>query len=423
VKTETKKPVLDLARPHPSPLPAPTEGWSGEGTYFVKPDRDFLHRILAGGGEDLKNCFQCAACSVVCELSAGRKPFPRKEMIWAQWGLKDRLLADADIWLCHQCNDCSTHCPRGARPGDVMAAIRRESVLHYAVPGFLARWMNQPKYLPLLLLIPAALLGLALLVRGPMENALGISNDPSEKIVFSYSSMLPHWLLIGFFTFFSVLVLLAAIAGVVRFWRALKAADLQAGNLAPAKGLAPSIRSSLTTILGHTKFNLCTAQRSRFLSHMAVFYGFIALSVVSIWVVTARFNPLVQGEFVYPLNFWNPWRMLGNLGGAALVAGCLLMIYERLRDSKDASAGSFFDWAFLGTLLAVALTGLITELLHYARLEPHRHVAYFVHLVLVFTLLTYLPYSKFAHLLYRAVAMVYAEHSGRNQVGDIHAKQ
>jgi nitrate reductase gamma subunit len=51
--------------------------------------------------------------------------------------------------------------------------------------------------------------------------------------------------------------------------------------------------------------------------------------------------------------------------------------------------------------------------LHYLRLEPHRHIAYFAHLVFAFTVLVYLPYSKLAHLAYRTAAMVFAEYSGR----------
>ena len=74
---------------------------------LLQPDRRFVEDLVAAGGGDVKKCFQCATCSVVCELSEGRRRFPRKEMIWTQWGLKDRLMADPDVWLCHQCNDCT----------------------------------------------------------------------------------------------------------------------------------------------------------------------------------------------------------------------------------------------------------------------------------------------------------------------------
>src|SRR4030042_6537715 len=110
---------------------------------LLRPDRQFVEAVVASGGGDLKKCFQCATCSVVCELADGRRMFPRKEMIWAQWGLKDRLMADPDIWLCFQCDDCSKRCPRGARPGDVIAAVRQQAIRHYAVPQALARWVNQ----------------------------------------------------------------------------------------------------------------------------------------------------------------------------------------------------------------------------------------------------------------------------------------
>ena len=41
---------------------------------------------------------------------------------------------------------------------------------------------------------------------------------------------------------------------------------------------------------------------------------------------------------------------------------------------------------------------------------------YYVHLVLVFFLLAYMPYTKMGHMLFRAVAMIYARWSGRAAV-------
>jgi len=384
------------------------------GDYNVlKPDRRFVEEITRSGGKDVKKCFQCGTCSVVCELAPDGDPFPRKEMIWSQWGLKDRLVADPDIWLCHRCQECSIRCPRGARPADVLAAIRQQSVIHYAVPRFLGRWINQPKYLPILIFIPAVLLGLAHVAIKPIENALGISKDMGGEIVFASTTMFPHWFLNSFFTFFSVLALLAVMAGVVRFWRAMKAADAQDGNVIPVKSLGQSIVSTLKSIMTHDDFPVCETKPLQSLSHFGVFYGFIALFVVAIWVVTLRYNPLIQGDFIYPLSFWSPWKILANVGGVALVGGCLLMIQDRLKDGEDGGHSTFFDWTFIGTLLAVTVTGLATEMLHYARVEPLRYIVYYVHLVFVFMLLIYLPYSKFAHMFYRATAMVYAEYSGR----------
>jgi quinone-modifying oxidoreductase subunit QmoC len=65
----------------------------------------------------------------------------------------------------------------------------------------------------------------------------------------------------------------------------------------------------------------------------------------------------------------------------------------------------------------VVFTGFVTEAMHYLRMVPHRHVAYFIHLVFVFSLLIYLPYSKFAHVFYRFTAMVFAERIGRDSNG------
>ncbi len=395
------------ARAGPRTTPALSATGSPTG---VEPDLEFILTLCRTSGDYFLKCFQCGTCSATCALAPDDSPFPRKEMAWANWGMKECLVRDADVWLCYQCNDCSTRCPRGARPGDLLAAIRQQSVMANAFPRFLGRWVNDPKCIPLLLGIPTALLSLVLWLKIPLADALGIGVDTGERIVYSYSSVFPHWLLNGFFFTISALVLLVTIVSVGRFWHGLNA---NAG--APVKGLWPSIGATLKGVFVHDNFTSCTRERPRYWSHLLVFFGFLALGMVTLWVITAGINPLMQKDFVYPFGFWNPWKLLANAGGAALLAGLSLMIFYRSRNTDQAGAGSYFDWTLISTLLLVILTGFFTEILHYLRLEPHRHIIYFVHLLFVCALILYLPYSKFAHLVYRTTALVHAEYTGRKK--------
>jgi quinone-modifying oxidoreductase subunit QmoC len=387
----------------------------GQGA-LIEPDLGFVRALRGLAGESYRKCFQCGTCSATCGLSPEEEAFPRKEMAWALWGLKDRLLHDPDVWLCHQCNDCSLRCPRGSRPGDVLAAVRQACIAHYSVPRLLGRWVGRPRFVPILLGVPALVLALAALAEPSLQAALGITRL-TPQIVFPTSPWFPHWLLNSVFGFFGLLSLLALVAGLVRFGRALGSADSNGNGPAPPKRpLAPALASTLRRIVLHEQFARCTTPTARSVSHVFVLFGFLALALVSLWVVTGRYNPLLSSPFVYPFGFFSPWKLLANLGGAALLFGCAWMIQQRLDEEDKAGHSTYFDWAFVATLGLVAVTGFVTEGLHLLRLVPHRHVAYFVHLVLALTLIVSLPYSKFAHLLYRAVAMVHAERRGRLDV-------
>jgi quinone-modifying oxidoreductase subunit QmoC len=411
---------------------------------LITPDREFIHRVLDEGGGDLKKCFQCATCSVVCDLSTGRRPFPRKEMIWAQWGLKDRLVADCDVWLCHQCNDCTVRCPRGAKPADVLGALRQESIRHHALPSFLVKWSNTVGYLPLMLLIAAVLIGAALLVQGPLNDLVGyeghhaapavatigngvyqVNDAPAPAPAFHlYAEFFNHWWLIVFFSTLTTLSFVGACVGAFRFWKGMRAADEAAGGFHPVVGLVPAAVRAVRSIFLHDRFGKCTSQKPRRLTHLAAFYGFMALFVVTIWaVVDIYVMPALGVRSLYPFALTHPMKILANVGFVLLLIGCVkALVDRRAARAADGPTSTQFDLLFIWLLLLVTLTGFITQVFRFAvgnndqsGLISTAYVLYFIHLVLVFQLLVYLPYSKFAHLFYRTVAMVFAERTGRTQ--------
>ena len=178
--------------------------------YMVEPDVGFIDEVSKLGGGDLKKCFQCATCSVACPISPENKPFPRKEMIAASWGLKDRLVGNADIWLCHNCGDCTALCPRGAKPGDVLGAIRSYAIANYAVPKALGRAVNDPKKLPILLAIPILLF----FVVGLLTGLLNLTPEGGE---IAHSKFFSTWLVDIFFIPLQVWVVAIFALGLKNF--------------------------------------------------------------------------------------------------------------------------------------------------------------------------------------------------------------
>ena len=362
----------------------------------VKPDRAFVQDVASLGGDSLKKCFQCATCSVVCPLSSDNNPFPRKEMLWAQWGLKEKLVADPDIWVCYRCSECSVYCPREADPGGTLSALRNYAFGYYGVPGFLGRAFRKPAYLPLLLAFPVALFFILLGTTGHLH-------FPEGQIVFE--EFVPHIIVDPVFLVLVGLVLVSVAISLRRFWAGI-ASNPGHGSVSIGTVLRRSALPSFIELVTHKKFRQCGAGISGTTSHLTIFYGCLAFALVTASVFIGTYTVGID----LPMASHNPLKIIANLGAIAVVIGCCIVIYRRLTGGKELANSSYLDWNLIVLILAVTGLGILTESLRLAQAASAAYVVYFIHLVAVFYGIAYFPYSKLAHMLYRSLAVLYADY-------------
>jgi quinone-modifying oxidoreductase subunit QmoC len=276
----------------------------------------------------------------------------------------------------------------------------------------LARAMKDPKKLPILLAIPAVLF----LIVGTVTGLLNFTPDLSGGI--KHYKFFSTWLV-------DIHMVPAAIFAVVVFALGLKRfiADIHQNALAEAKtnkekievgGFIVALLKVIPTILKHSKFSQCTENKNREISHLLTLYGFIGLFIVTsiIFVVIYGSYLLPSGPLHGPWSQLNPVKWLANLSGAALIIGTALMIKNR--SAKKDQVSGYWDWYLIYLAFGLGVTGMGAELTRLAGWAAVTFTTYYVHLILVFALIAYLPFSKLAHLVYRTVAMAYNEYAGRN---------
>ncbi len=388
----------------------------------VQPDLEFIKYLKSAGGDTLKKCYQCATCSVVCPLSGDDKPFPRKEMIWAQWGLKDKLVADPDVMLCHQCGDCTAYCPRGAKPGDVLGAIRAYAYTHYGFPGGLAKLASKGSNLPLLIGIPALIILAVWFLSGGMK--LPVDGQPIDFGMF-FDGHKDHPTIIAGLTLNVILIdmiflpafgfaVFAAYKGVSNMWKDMSAKLGVQTEFRPSVGqfvtefLVPSVKE----ILAHSRFKECGPNANRATGHLPLLLSFIGLLMVTAYAmikkdVVGMFVPGLHG----PLPLYDPFKILANVSAIALIVGVGILWMNRARmEEENNTTPTFFDWFLIGEIMAVGVTGLCAELTRLIGIPVLAYLFYFMHLVSVFMLFFYMPYTKFAHMVYRTVAMAFEKY-------------
>jgi len=393
----------------------------------VDPDLNFIKYLKSAGGDSMKKCYQCATCSVVCPLSSEGNPFPRKEMIWAQWGLKEKLAADPDILLCHQCGDCTAYCPRGAKPGDVLGAIRAYAYTHYGFPQGLAKLCSNGKNLPILIAIPVLIIGLLWMVSGGMhlpdvetfkEAGFGhffgggkvLGGLLTKNVAFIDLIFVPAFLFAAF----------AAFKGAKAMW------DKMSASLNVNQDFRPSAKQfvfefltpAIVETLQHKRFNECGANQNRVKGHLPLLLSFIGLFIVTNYAFIVKdiigyFVPGLHG----PIAQVNPVKILANVSAIALIVGVGILWANRSKSEDEQGAkATFYDWFLIGLIMTVGVSGFGAELIRLLGIPSFAYFMYFIHLVSIFMLFLYMPYTKFAHMVYRIVAMAFEKYRDSNFV-------
>jgi len=315
-------------------------------------------------------------------------------MIWSGWGLKEKLIGNVDVWLCHQCGECSSYCPRDVKPADVISVIRQKSYQHYAKPRFLGKLVSDPRWLPVAILLPVVVILTILWAAGTFTIPEGPVN---------YSAFFPHGWLNSTFSVITLLFYGSASWGIGAFWNDMK-------RLTPPADGSSKRRMPVFKVIGeiltHSNFSDCGTRPTRKIAHMLVFFGFALLLLVTLYAIWASLT------HNYPLPFRNPFKITGNLASLMIYTGLGIMIFQRLFNKSVFGRSGYSDWLLLIAVGVLTLSGTLVELARFGNWNCAYYL-YFGHLIAVWFVIMYLPFTKLGHVFYRTTALLYARSIGR----------
>lgn len=77
-------------------------------------------------GENVYLCYQCERCSSGCPTVEAMRYRPAQMMRLAQFGLEERIETDASIWRCLGCDTCTAHCPHNLSVRRLVEVMRQK---------------------------------------------------------------------------------------------------------------------------------------------------------------------------------------------------------------------------------------------------------------------------------------------------------
>ncbi len=359
-------------------------------------DPTLVDEIAQFGSDDLTRCIHCGNCTAVCKLSGnGGAVFPRKTIRYIQLGLKDRLMASTEPWLCYYCGECSDTCPQQAHPGEIMMTMRRWLTAQYDRTGQAARVYTSQRAV-WAVIFKAALIPLALLVA--FHVATGFRNIVTDRVaVNSFAPVTWVWI--------AVLIHFAMLG-----WRVLSNATCMARSILASRTERDRPRVSdflkeLSSLVVHfvTQKRWLDCGRVHYrdwTTHALLVSGYLIMLLLVVGLLG-----WFQTDNIYPV--YHPQRWLGYYAMAALVYASVVMLLARLwkRDARS-TFSQHTDWLFPAFILIGAITGFLVHGFRYAGWAWPTYGMYAFHLMVMMAMLdSEVGIGKWSHMIYRPLAI------------------
>jgi heterodisulfide reductase subunit C len=389
-------------------------------TAVARVDSSLLGDIRRFGAADVSACFSCGVCTATCPLVTNDGTFPRRIIRYAELGLRDKLLSSKELWTCYACGQCSDSCPTQAEPSEFMAAARRYAVASYDRTR-LARVLSTSPLLATLLTVL-----LAVLLAGFMYTAHGPMATGSLDLFGFVPAELIHDLGLAAMA----VVVVAGLLGVATMVRGVSRAEGEtwrsvAGSRGAVRRSAGALWQALVVeTLGQRRYRAeCEVPpvdraaaadelerpwyRRRWFLHAAAMWGFLGLLAATILDYGLAIVGIKATGSAVPI--WYPIRLLGTLAGLLLMYGTTMLIVRRRRGEERALRRSTTgDWTFLSLLWLAGLTGFAIELALYLPSVPAwGYWLFLFHVAVAMELVLLVPFTKFAHAIYRPIALFF----------------
>ncbi|MCB2175432.1 MAG: 4Fe-4S dicluster domain-containing protein [Actinomycetales bacterium] len=376
-------------------------------------DIDLMADVQKFGAAEVNACFSCGNCTAICPLSDNDATFPRRVIRYAQVGLKDDLLGSKELWACYHCGLCSESCPTEADPGEFMATARRYAIASYEPTG-LARVLYTKPVIGTVIAVVVALFFAGFMMS---QAELGGIDAPRLALFEFIPNDLIHWMGIVVMG----LMFVAGAWGVVRMARAV--GRREGVTLKDTFGSGAAWKRTFVALwdsigvesLGQKRFRddchddqvVEPLWRRRWLVHALTIWGFLGLFAATL--IDYGLELLGIKETGTPIPIWYPSRALGTVGGLMLMYGVTVFMLGRWKKWTTAQAESKgSDWLLLTLLWLTGFTGFVIEVALYVTTPPVWGYWFFlVHVAIAMELLLMLPFTKFAHVMYRPVALFF----------------